>query len=145
MTKGKTKKAAEEKRRHERINGKFVAHFHVRPHQPAGEKKWDIVTLRNLSAGGILFNYDGRLPEERSIDLKINVPGISDPLICEARIIRIEPPVDYGITPIAAVFTRISPEDREYLKEIAGRIDKNGKEGDVRDVEPADDTRHAES
>jgi hypothetical protein len=136
---------AEEKRRYKRIDGKFVARFHVRPHQPDSEKKWDIVTLRNLSGGGILFNYDGRLPEERTIDLKVNVPGIAEPLICEARIIRVDPQVDYGITPIAAVFTRISSRDRERLEELARGMDNNKEEdgGAVRGDDPADDTRHA--
>ena len=113
----------EEKRKHKRIQRKFVAHFHVRPHDPAAKTKWDIVTVRNLSAGGVLFNYDKELTEGRIVDFKINFPGCKDPIVCVAKIIRIEAPVDYGILPTAVFFAEISEKDKKAIDRLASKLD----------------------
>ena len=93
----------------------------------AGEVHWDMVTAKNLSASGILFNYDRYIEPGTRIRFKISLP-VCDAVECEGEIVRnvMGPPrgvfagSDPEVCAIAAVFKDISEHDQlvmgEFLK-----------------------------
>ena len=51
--------------------------------------KWDIVTLRNISSTGLLFNYDKRIMISSEMAFKIMMP-FTESLYCHGRVCRID-------------------------------------------------------
>ncbi len=81
-----------EKRRFKRIKRAFA--IRVKPEReglPEGRiEKWDLVTIHNLSAGGLSFNYSERLKTGTILELKIELPFVKEPVSCHAQVTRTE-------------------------------------------------------
>lgn len=109
------------KRRYGRIKRHFVVRLRIRPGQTQAESltSWNIVTVRDLSAGGILFNYDKEIEIGTLIDLKINFPLLITPIDCVAKVVRIEKPSLRAIVHIAAVFVDIGKKEKELVEKAA--------------------------
>lgn len=116
-----TERMAQEKRRYERIKKHFVVRFRIKPGQPQSGSLtgWNIVTLQDLGAGGILFNYDQEIEVGTLIDLKINFPPLRTPIDCVARVVRVEKPPLPPIVRIAAVFVNIGKKEKGLVEKAA--------------------------
>ena len=94
--------AGPERRQYKRIRKHFIANF-----KEKNLSAWDMVTMRNLGAGGALFNYDRKLRLNTLLDLKIIFPASRNPINCSGRIIRIEEPESLPVYGIAVSFEEI--------------------------------------
>ena len=62
-----------EKRKHQRINRKFVLKVAAEGDSPVA-RDWTLVTTKNMSAGGVMFTYDRTLREGTPLDFTIFFP-----------------------------------------------------------------------
>jgi c-di-GMP-binding flagellar brake protein YcgR len=124
---------AQERRQYKRIRKNFVARFCIRNDKSNNgiQENWGMVTTHNLSAGGVLFNYDKDIPEGSIIDMLINFPQIKNPVNCTAKVLRIDKTSPSSLLRIAANFIEISHEDQqqinraaeEFYSKLSGRIE----------------------
>jgi hypothetical protein len=92
---------------------------------PFQSKGWDMVTVRDVGAGGILFNYDKPIEEGTKISLKISFPFKPAPIVCEGRIVRNEriESIKYAsIYRIAAEFNKIADSDKQLIDKVANDL-----------------------
>ncbi len=123
------------KKKYKEILAPYIARFQVKQYcgremPPLG---WNIVAVKNLSAGGIKFNYyKMNLGFGTLIDLKIDFIKSIPTINCIGRIIRIEEKTQYNsMFRIATEFTEIDDKDREIINiTIEAILRKEGrKEG----------------
>lgn len=127
-------KSQDERREHRRIEWKFIARFQIRPHEnEKAQDGWDIVTARNLGAGGVLFNYDKKLDVDTILDFKINFPACEEPVVCVAKVIRVDKPVAFGVIPVAAIFQEINDKEKETIGMIAEKMHLGEPTGTILD------------
>lgn len=99
-------------RKRKRIEKAFTAKFRTSVTNAGdGESKWDMVFLKNLSAGGALFSYDKEVKMGQLLDFIINVPRSRGPIQCEAMIVRVENSPNAFTNRIATCFTDIKEND----------------------------------
>ncbi len=92
------------------------------PDYPNG---WDMVTVRDLGAGGILFNYEQPVAIGTNVKLRIMFPFLKKPMHCTGKIVRNEQVNTYrypSIYRIAAEFEKIKQKDKELIKKTAGKL-----------------------
>ena len=113
-----------ERRKYKRIKGHFIAKFQIKPRKsgdvPSGGG-WVMVTLENLSAGGILFNYDKKIKVGTIVSLSITFPLLATPINCLGKIIRIEELAYSPVFHIAAIFIKIDKREKETIRKAAER------------------------
>ncbi len=109
----------QERRVCKRIKYQFMTRFRIYPQKGAKEShKWDIATIRNLSAGGLLFNYDKNLAAGTVIEFKITLPFIIEPTHCLGMVCRSEPfgkSSDSKLYKIATHFIELDDEKRKII------------------------------
>ena len=79
------------RRNHKRLSRPFMVKMRI--HSPDEEDKiiaHDIVFLRDLIRGGLLFNYNRGLREGTHIDFSINSAKVKTPITCRGEVIRID-------------------------------------------------------
>lgn len=88
----------------------------------AEEPRWNIVTTKNISVSGVLFNYDRFLKPGSRLNFRISLPGC-DPVECEGEVVRnVESTFgrftnsEPGVCAVAAVFN-LSKHDRKVMEE----------------------------
>jgi len=114
-----------EKRKHNRVKRPFLAR--MRPYRevedPAKPVKWDIVTIKDLSASGVAFNYTKIFPEGTKLEFYFPLPVTAEPLYCIGEVCRIDGSVG-GNTPrisvhrVAVRFTEITEARQEILEQF---------------------------
>jgi len=71
-----TEFAVRNRRRHKRVSSPVSVKFRTCTDLRSGKKsEWDMVLLRNISAGGALFLSDKEIETGALMDFVINVPG----------------------------------------------------------------------
>ncbi len=107
-----------EKRKYKRIEKPFIARFRVRQYDDheTVSTKWDMVAVKDLSAGGMLFIYNKNLGIDSLLDLKIEVSKTTPTINCVGKIIRIdEPPISPSVFGIATEFTKIGEQEKAMI------------------------------
>ncbi len=120
----------QDRRKHARVKRRFTASFRLCSDDTSEvTRKWDIVTIRDVSIGGISFNYHEKIPVGATLEFNIALPFSPDPANCVGEVCRVdEPPPDrHGIrrTPIygiAACFDDLPQETRDALQKLAERF-----------------------
>jgi len=118
-----------EKRKYKRVNRRLTAR--VRPYQknkkPEESVKWDIVTIRNLSATGVSFNYTQKIALDTILEFKIALPFTAEPLHCLGQICRIDEETMIKIKSrgipiywIAVRFIDIDTDKKEAIIKLTG-------------------------
>ncbi len=79
---------------------------------------WEAVTLKNISAGGTLFNYIKNLGFNSLLDLIIDVSPSTSTINCVGKIIRIEEPKPDFLFRIATEFKEIGEQEKGKLNTI---------------------------
>jgi hypothetical protein len=116
-----------EKRKDKKIVTPYIARFRIKQYeeQETSSPDWNIVAVKNLSAGGMLFNYNKNLEIGSLLDLRIDISKSIPAIIsCIGRVIRIEEPRPLLIQKnqsqnsmfhIATEFTEIDEQKREMI------------------------------
>ncbi len=105
------------KRKDKKIVTPYIARFRVKQYedQEMSFPDWNIVAVKNLSAGGMLFDYNKNLELDSLLDLKIDffksIPSIN----CIGRVVRIEEPMPNSMSRIAVKFTEIDEKEKEMI------------------------------
>jgi hypothetical protein len=77
--------------------------------------EWDIVALKDLSAGGALFYYSKYLGLASLLDLKIDVSIATPTIKCAGKVTRIEQSQPHTIYRMATEFTEIGEQEKEII------------------------------
>ncbi len=85
--------------------------------------EWNIVAVKNLSAGGLMFNYyKTNLGLSSLLELKIDFIKSKPTISCLGRVVRIEDAHVNSMFRIATEFTEINDLDREIINETVESI-----------------------
>ncbi|MBO1224884.1 MAG: PilZ domain-containing protein [Candidatus Scalindua sediminis] len=105
-----------EKREHKRIEKPYMARLRIKQYEglEISSAEWDIVALKDLSAGGALFYYSKYLGLGSLLDLKIDVSTATPTVRCAGKVTRIEQSLAHSLIRIATEFTEID----EHVKEM---------------------------
>ncbi len=84
----------QERRKYRRIEKPFMARFRVKQYEglEMSSTKWDTVPVRDISAGGLAFNYIKNLGFNSLLDFKIAISQSTPTINCVGKIIRVEDP-----------------------------------------------------
>ena len=116
--KRKYKRVELEKWKYKEIVSPCITRFRVK--QCDGQEtpclEWNIVAVKNLSAGGVMLNYYKKGINIGSIlELKIEFIKSKPTISCIGRVIRIEDAHTNSMFRIATEFTKINGLDRELI------------------------------
>lgn len=107
-----------EKRKHVRLEKKFVLRVAARGEEETVSTQWTLVTSKNISAGGVLFTYDRPLDDGTALHFKIHFPKKT--IECSGVVRRTNPT---GLEPLVSVAARLddlSRLDREFIEQFSG-------------------------
>jgi len=110
-----------ERRKSTRIIKSFMIRFRgTEPHAPSNAPlTWNLVTVENLSADGVLFKFNKVVELNALVDIKLDFPGIEQPIQCVGRVHRIEKVENTQLSLITVIFTSISQHDKELIQKTA--------------------------
>ncbi len=105
------------KRKYKRIEKPYMARLRIKQYEglEISSAEWDIVALKDLSAGGALFYYSKYLGLGTLLDLKIDVSTAMPTVKCAGKVTRIEPSLAHSLIRIATEFTGIDEQEREMI------------------------------
>ena len=95
----------QERRKYSRLEKPFMARFRVKQYEGLEmfSTVWDMVPVRDISVGGLSFNYTKYLGFNSLLDFKINIR--SSTINCVGKIIRIDRPQPHSMFRIATVLS----------------------------------------
>ena len=104
-------------RQNKRIEKPFSSRFRIKQYedQESPFPDWNTVTLKNLSAGGMLFNCNKKLKVDSLLDLKIDLSENTPSVNSVGKIIRIKESELDSMFDIAIEFTGIGKQEREMI------------------------------
>lgn len=88
--------------------------------EKSGEKKYTsefLTVTKNISAGGLLFSTKEPLPVGEVLEIKMELPE-EPPVVCLARIVRIEEVQDETVYNVAVCFLDLSGADRARINKF---------------------------
>ena len=83
---------------------------------------WDVAVVKNLSAGGMLFDYNENLGLGLLLDLKIAVSTVTPTINCVGKITRIDKPQTTSMFCIAIRFTDIGEQEKELISKAIEEV-----------------------
>lgn len=120
----------ENRRAHDRIKKHFSSSMRHASGENAGV--WMLVFVKNISAGGILFNAEQPTGVGAPLELRIDMLSGRDPISCLGRVVRCKPIEGYPLYEVAVQFDRIEESDRRYLDRLAELLkESHSKDGGV--------------
>ncbi len=113
-----------EKRKYKRIEKPYMVRFQIKQYKglEISTAEWDMVALKDLSTGGVLFNYNKNLGIGTVLDLKIGFSTSTPPLECAGIVIRVKEQQYTSIFGIAVAFTEIGAQEKEMINKAAVEI-----------------------
>ncbi len=116
----------QKRRKYKRIEKPYMARLRVKQYEgiEISSSEWDIVALKDLSAGGALFNYNKYLGIGSLLDLKIDVSTTTPTIKCAGKVTRIEQSQPHSILRIATEFTGIDEQEKEIINTTVEEIIK---------------------
>ncbi len=137
------------KRKDKKIVPPYITRFRVKQHegQEIFSPDWDIVAVKNLSAGGMVYDYNKdynkNLELDSLLDLKINFFKFMPSINCIGMVIRIEEPMPNTMSSITVKFTEIDEQEREMINTTVENIlrkERNGKNFNLEKLKKMKDT-----
>ncbi len=109
-----------ERREHKRIEKPYMVRFRT---IPLAAKKmvstdWDVAVVKNLSAGGMLFDYNKNPELDLLLHFKIDISKCTPTINCVGEVTRIEQLKPTSVFTIAIKFTGISEQEKEMINTI---------------------------
>jgi len=116
----------QKRRKHKRIEKPYMARFRIKQYEglKLSSTKWDMVTLKDLSAGGALFCYSKYLGPNSLLELKIDVSTITPTINCVGKILRSDKIQPASVFSIATEFTEIDEQEKEIINTTVKKIIK---------------------
>ncbi len=113
-----------EKRKHKRIEKPYMVRFQIKQYEglEISTAEWDMVALKDLSTGGVLFNYNKNLGIGTVLDVKIGFSTSTPPLECAGIVIRVKEQQYTSIFGIAVAFTEIGAQEKEMINKATVEI-----------------------
>ncbi len=107
----------QERRKYKRMEKPVMVRFRSIPlvAKETVSTGWDTVTVKNLSAGGMLFDYNNNLELYSLLDLKIDISRSTPTINCVGKIIRIEELQPNSMLRIATEFTEIDEQEKAMI------------------------------
>ena len=116
----------ENQRRFERQSRSLVAQIKL---SDSDDALWDIITVREISASGILFTCSrDEVKKGMRMQLKLNFPAAKKPLDMDIMIVRLEPQQTANVDFIGAQFVRIRDEDRPIIDNFIRETNRTKEE-----------------
>ena len=102
----------------------FMARFSVKQYESSDLPltNWDTVDVMNLSAGGMLFNYNKNQKVDSLLDVKIDISESIPSINCVGKIIRVEEPQPHSMCHIATEFTEIDKQEKEIINTTVKKL-----------------------
>jgi hypothetical protein len=112
------------KRKYKRIEKPYIARLRIKQYEglEISSAEWDMVALKDLSAGGALFNYKKNLGIGSLLDLKIDVSTDTPTIKCAGRVTRVKYTQPHSILRIATEFTGIDEQEKEMINKTIEEI-----------------------
>ncbi len=106
-----------ERRKYKRIEKPYMARFQIKQYKESeiSSAEWDMVALKDLSAGGVFFYSSKNLGIGSPLDLKIDLSTTTPSVECVGTVIRIKKQQYTSIFGIAAAFTKIGAQEKEMI------------------------------
>ncbi len=106
-----------EKRKYKRKEKPYMARLRIKQYEglERSSAEWDVVALKDLSAGGALFYYSKYLGLGSLLHLKIDVSTATPTVKCAGKVTRIEYTQPHSILRIATEFTEIDEQEKEII------------------------------
>ncbi len=116
----------QKRRKHKRIEKPYMARFRIKQYEglKLSSTKWDMVTLKDLSAGGALFCYNKCLGLSSLLELKIDVSTVTPTINCVGKILRSDKIQPASVFSIATEFTEIDEQEKEIINTTVKKIIK---------------------
>ncbi len=113
-----------ERRKYKRKEKPYMVRFRTIPlvAKKMVSTDWDEVAVKNLSAGGMLFDYNKNLELDSLLDLKIDVSIVTPTINCVGKIIRIAESIPHSIFGIATEFTEIEEHEKEMISKAIEEV-----------------------
>ncbi len=113
-----------EGRKNREIEKPFTARFRVKQYesQDLSLTNWETVDVKNLSAGGMFFNYNKNQSIDSLLDLKIDISESIPTINCVGKIIRIDRPQPHSMFRIATEFTEIEDQEKEMINTTVEKV-----------------------
>ena len=108
-------------RRHYRRIRKPYSVF-VRVHREDDYADWDLVLVRDISAGGLRFAHETSWTVGTSLDLKINFSLNQPPIRVIGRVLRSEPSGAPPVYSCAVSFGPLTPAENALIDDAASRF-----------------------
>jgi hypothetical protein len=102
-----------ERRRHPRINGRFVVSYLTRENG----RRFDISQAKNISLGGMLFTSCEKFVENTSITLKIRLPFFSSLIISTGRVLESREVIKDLVYDTRLQFLDMDAQERQIMGE----------------------------
>ncbi len=107
----------QEKREHKRIEKPYMARLRIKQYEglEISSAEWDMVLLKDLSAGGALFDYSKYLGFGSLLDLKIDISKYTPTINCVGEIIRSDKLQHISVFCNAIKFIDIGEHEKEAI------------------------------
>ncbi len=114
----------QERRKYRRIEKPYMARFRIKQYEglEMSSTTWYKVPLRDISAGGLAFNYTKNLGLNSLLDLKIDISTSAPTINCVGKIIRVEDPQPHSMCRIATEFTEIEDQEKEMISTTIEKV-----------------------
>ena len=115
-----------EKRKYKRIEKPYIVRLRIKQYKGLGKPsaEWDMVTVKDLSAGGMRFNYNKNLGIGSLLDIKIDISKSTPTINCVGKVTRIEHPHPLSMLRIATEFAEIEEHKKEMINTTVEEIIK---------------------
>ena len=106
-----------ERREYKRIEKPYIARLRIKQYQGLGKPsaEWDMVTVKDLSAGGMQFNYNKNLGIGSLLDFKIDISKSTPTINCVGKILRSDKLQSTSMFCIAITFIDIGEQEKAMI------------------------------
>ncbi len=113
-----------ERRKYERREKPVMVRFRTIPlvAEKMVSADWDMVPVKNLSAGGMLFDYNKNLELDSLLEFEISISKSTPPVNCVGKIIRIEELQPISMFRIEIKFTEIGEQEKKLINKMTEEI-----------------------
>ncbi len=107
----------QERRKYKRIEEPFMARVRTKQYEDLemSSSDWDMVPVRDISAGGLAFDYTKNLGFNSLLDFKIAISQSTPTINCVGKIIRVEALQSLSMCRIVTEFTEIDKQEKKRL------------------------------
>ena len=115
-----------DQRRHKRVKRTCTVKIRLKEGADSGiSARWEVATMQNISASGMLFSFTEKFPAGTIIEFSITSPYNTEPIHCIGQVVRSEERqhnkvsvVQIPVYSTAVFFQDIDMNQQEVLKKI---------------------------